>query len=247
MRDAPDLLEIARDLYRLRIPGGDAHQLNAYIWLGATGVTLFDTGWAHSASLIEAALIELGRKRTDVERVILSHFHEDHAGAAAEISTWSDAEFVAGAKDGPIIRGLLAGPTPYLTRAESAIHAVPNEPPRASPCRVDTEVIDGDLLSIAGEARVLSTPGHTTGSIAVYLPLLDVVLTGDTVAEFNGQVILGVFNVDRQATRRSALAIAATGAGIAGFGHGDPVLIEASARIQIAEDPFADPGASARR
>lgn len=118
---------------------------------------------------------------------------------------------------------------------------MPTESPRAPACRVDTEVADGDILPIAGEARVLHLPGHTPGSIALHLPRLDVLLTGDTVAEFNGQVVLGVFNVDRDETRRSALSIASTGAQIAGFGHGEPVLADASTRIRHAEDPFADP------
>ena len=64
---------------------------------------------------------------------------------------------------------------------------------------MDRVVHDGDVVECGGGAKVLEVPGHTPGSIALYLPAVDAVLTGDAVAEFNGQVILGVFNVDREA------------------------------------------------
>lgn len=235
----PDLAVIAPDLYRLRIPDGPAHALNSYLWVGPDSVALFDTGWASSASLIEAALATLGRTTSDVGQVVLSHFHEDHAGAAATIADWPHAVIVAGADEAPAIRGDVPGPLPRLTPAETAIHEQPTEPPRAKPCRVDLEVRDGDVLPIGGEARILFTPGHTAGSLALHLPQLDVVLTGDTVAELHGTVILGVFDVDRELTRQSLLRIAGTGASIAGFGHGEAVLADAHARIREAEDPFA--------
>lgn len=236
----PNVLEIAPDLYRLRIPGGEAHLLNSYLWLGADSVALFDTGWVGSAPLVESALHALGRSRAHVGHVVLSHFHEDHAGGAAEIATWPNAVIVASASEAPIVRGDNAGPLPRFTAAEMTIHAEPTEAPRAPACRVDVEVADGDTLPIAGEARVLQTPGHTPGSIALHLPQLGAVLTGDTVAEFHGEVVLGVFNVDRAKTQQSVLAIAGTGAPIAGFGHGEAVMEDASARIGHAKDPFAD-------
>lgn len=74
----------------------------------------------------------------------------------------------------------------------------------------------------------------------MYLPAADAVLTGDAVAEFNGQVILGVFNSDRQVAARSLSRLAATGAEIGGFGHGEAILEKASARIATAIDAFGE-------
>ena len=239
MTAGPDLALVAPDLYRLRVPDGPAHALNCYLWVGPDGVALFDTGWAHSASLVERALRELGRSTADVGHVVLSHFHEDHAGAAAEISGWPNAIVVASALEAPAVRGDVPGPLPVLTPAETAIHEQPTEPPRAAACRVDLEVADGDVLPIGGEARVLVVPGHTDGSLALHLPRLDAVLTGDTVAELDGTVILGGFDVDRELTRQSLLRIADTGAAVAGVGHGEALLADAHARIRDADDPFA--------
>lgn len=239
---SPDLQQLAPCLYRLRIPTGPAHLLNCYLWLDSDGVTLIDTGWPDSAELISAALSALGRTRADVRRIVLTHFHEDHTGLAAEIATWASVEIIAGAGDAPYVAGARRGPLPVLTDLEKTIHAESDEPSHGPPCRVDREVNDGEILEFAGGARVIGAPGHTPGSIALYLPAVDAVLTGDAVAEFNGDVILGVFNTDRESASRSLTGIAATGAGIAGFGHGEAVLVNASERIAAATDPFAPAG-----
>lgn len=235
---ALDLQRLAPSLYRLRIPGVRAHLLNCYLWLGPDGVTLIDTGWPDSATLIEQALHHLGKDRADVTRIVLTHFHEDHVGAAAEIAAWSTAEVVAGKADSSFVTGDGRGPIPVLTDGERALHPGFDEPPHGPACSVDRAVNDGDVVDFAGGARVIAVPGHTPGSIALYLPDADAVLTGDAVAEFNGQVILGVFNTDREAALISLSRLAATGAQIAGFGHGEAVLENAVDRIATAVDVF---------
>ncbi|MDV3123970.1 MBL fold metallo-hydrolase [Mycobacterium sp. 21AC1] len=235
----PDLLQMAPSLYRLRIPGDEAYLLNSYLWLDPDGVTLIDTGWPDSAELIVDALAVLGMRRLHVKRIVLTHFHEDHCGSAAEIAEWADVEVIAGARDASYVRGALPGPIPVLTAGERTLHDDFDKSSHGPPCRVDRAVTDGEVLDFAGGALVLSVPGHTPGSIAVYLPEADALLTGDAVAEFNGQVILGVFNTDRRAARESLGKLAATGAQIAGFGHGEAVLTDAAARIENASDPFS--------
>lgn len=143
MTAEPDLLEIAPALYRLRIPGSDAHLLNSYLWLGPDEVALFDTGWASSAAVIAAALVRLGRSPSDVGHVVLSHFHEDHAGAAAKTSTWPNSVIVAGATESSVISGAEGGPLPRFSAAERTIHDEPSEPPRARACRVELQVAGG--------------------------------------------------------------------------------------------------------
>ncbi|QIM18771.1 MBL fold metallo-hydrolase [Leucobacter coleopterorum] len=233
------LSRLTANLHRLLIPGGPAHLLNAYIWLEDDEVTLIDTGWPGSAPLFESALAQLGRSRSDVVRIVLTHFHEDHTGSAAEIAGWGDVEVVAGALDAPFVAGTSAGPLPMLTTSERTIHAESEEPPHGPLCHVGREVRNGDLLDFAGGTRVLETQGHTPGSISLFLPAANAVLTGDAVAEFNGEVILGVFNTDRKAAQQSLEIIADTGAQIAGFGLGNPILKDAHRLIREARVPFA--------
>jgi glyoxylase-like metal-dependent hydrolase (beta-lactamase superfamily II) len=52
-------------------------------------VTVVDTGWADSAPVIARALELLGRRTSDVERIVLSHLHDDHVGSAATVAQWS--------------------------------------------------------------------------------------------------------------------------------------------------------------
>ncbi|SER11040.1 Glyoxylase, beta-lactamase superfamily II [Mycobacterium sp. 88mf] len=239
VRSMADLQQLAPSLYRLRIPGERAHLLNSYLWLDGEGVTLIDTGWPDSSGLIAEALAALGMRRLHVKRVVLTHFHEDHCGAAAEIADWSDVEVIAGKGDAEFIRGDESGPLPVLTDSERTLRPDFDASPHGPACRVDRVVGDGDVLDFAGGARVIGVPGHTPGGIALYLPAADAVLTGDVVAEFNGQVIVGVFNTDRAELADSVSKLAATGAQRAGFGHGEPILTDAAAQIAKAVDVFA--------
>ncbi|MGB8962785.1 MAG: MBL fold metallo-hydrolase [Pseudonocardiaceae bacterium] len=78
----------------------------------------------------------------------------------------------------------------------------------------------------------MSTPGHTNGSIALYPPEPEVLITGDIAAEYGGDVILGVFNLDRAEAAASFRRIADLDAEAACFGHGELLIGQASARLQ---------------
>jgi glyoxylase-like metal-dependent hydrolase (beta-lactamase superfamily II) len=55
--------------------------------------------------------------------VLLTHWHPDHAGSAAEIGAWPDVKVWAHRVDAPIIRGETYGSFPYLTHAEEGLYA----------------------------------------------------------------------------------------------------------------------------
>ena len=107
--------------------------------------------------------------------------------------------------------------------------------PPAPPARVDHEREDGDVLAFGGDAHVLAVPGHTDGSIALYLPHSGVLFTGDTIAAGkNGQVILGPFNLNRYEAARSFRRLAALDSTSAMFGHGAPILTNAATVLREA-------------
>ncbi|SDK08759.1 Glyoxylase, beta-lactamase superfamily II [Nonomuraea maritima] len=213
-------VEIRPELHVLLLEFGQA-----YLWNDAGALTLIDSGIATSGGEIAAAVGVLGFRRSDVERVVLTHFHEDHCGGAAEVSGWGDVTVMAHRLDAPVIRGERSAPPPLLTDEERALHHALGAHllPPAPPCRVDRELEDGDVIDLGGGARVIHTPGHTDGSIALHLPHAGVLFTGDTVAHAAGQVMPGVFNVDRAETLRSFRRLAAIDASLACVGHGDPV------------------------
>jgi len=89
---------------------------------------------------------------------------------------------------------------------------------------VDHEVTGGDMLDIAGGALVVAAPGHTDGSLALFLQGPRVLFTGDTVAEHDGVVMRGVFNLDGERTAASFRGLAELDADVVCFGHGRPVV-----------------------
>jgi glyoxylase-like metal-dependent hydrolase (beta-lactamase superfamily II) len=226
--------EIRQHLFRLLLG-----RYQAYLWVDQDGTTLVDTGERGSGRLIGEALEEIGLRPQDVDRIVLTHFHADHAGSAAELVVSTQAEVVAHAADTPVIQGESPGPSPNLTDFERELHAqVAADLPPAPPVHVDHRVHDGDLLDFAGGVRVISTPGHTEGSIALHLLEHGICLTGDIAAEHQGQVMLGVFNLDREVATQSLLRVADLDIDVACFGHGDPVHVDAARRLrQAAEMP----------
>jgi glyoxylase-like metal-dependent hydrolase (beta-lactamase superfamily II) len=212
----------------------------AYLWQDPGSLTLIDTGPAGSGRAIAEVVEALGRQPGDVRRVILTHFHDDHAGAAAEVRTWGNGVMLAHRLDASVIRGLIPGPPPQLTDAERDLYArvvTTGGIPSAPAARVDVEVGDGDLVDFGGGAAVVGTPGHTDGSIAIYLPEHRLVFTGDSAARTpDRRVVLGPFNTDRDRAIDSLRCLAELDADVACFGHGDPVMTGASGMLHAAAD-----------
>jgi glyoxylase-like metal-dependent hydrolase (beta-lactamase superfamily II) len=212
----------------------------AYLWQDPGSLTLIDTGPAGSGRSIAEAVEGLGYQVGDIRRVVLTHFHDDHAGAAAEVGDWAHAAMLAHRLDAPVIRGQVSGQPPQLTDAERDLYArivIAGGIPPAPPARVDIELSDGDLVDFGGGAVVVGTPGHTDGSIAIYLPEHRLVFTGDSAARApDGRVILGAFNIGRDRAVDSLRRLAQFDADVACFGHGDPLTGGASGPLQVAAD-----------
>ncbi len=197
-----------------------------YAWRDGDSVTLIDTGAPGSGAEISAAV-------TGIERIVLTHGHVDHVGSAAELRESTGAAVMAGAGDAAVIRDGAEMPPPVFEDWEIPIHErVSAGLPAAAPAvPVDRKLHDGDVLDFGGGAQVLAIPGHTEGSIAVYLPDHRVLFAGDTIANV-GSVMLGVFNQDRPRTVSSFQRLAALDVETACFGHGEPIAAGAGDQIR---------------
>ncbi|MEU8032905.1 MBL fold metallo-hydrolase [Streptomyces sp. NPDC049099] len=227
-----DVITLLPRLHLLRFPVGQA-----YLWRDDDALTLVDAGTIGAGRAIADAVTALGHTPGDVRRIVLTHFHEDHAGGAGEFAALSGAEVLAHHLDAPFVRGELTGPPPLFEEWELPIHAAAAQRlPEGTPVppAAVTGVSDGEVLDFGGGARVIHVPGHTDGSIALFLPEEGVLFTGDAVAAspFDGTVIPGVFNLDRPRLLASLGTLADLGAEVACFGHGDPVVGDAAPALR---------------
>ncbi len=197
-----------------------------YVWRDGDSVTLIDTGAPGSGAQILAAV-------SGIDRIVLTHGHTDHTGSAAELRDSTGATVMAGAGDAAVIRGEAVMPPAVFEDWEIPIYERVSAglPRTAPPVPVDRELNDGDVLDLGGGAHILAIPGHTEGSIAVYLPEHRVLFAGDTVANV-GSVMLGTFNQDRARTVESFKRLASLDVDTACVGHGEPITGDARDRLR---------------
>ncbi len=167
-------LEIVPGVYQLR---AIACQVFALV---GRDVTLIDAGAPGGGRLVLRQLRRLGIAPRDVKRIVLTHYHIDHRGAARELQLATGAELLAHRSEAPYLRGLLPYPNPVREGPFIGIAGRVLSIARGRPLEV-RELEDGEILDVRGGLRVLHSPGHTQGSIALYLEGERLLLAGDTM------------------------------------------------------------------
>jgi glyoxylase-like metal-dependent hydrolase (beta-lactamase superfamily II) len=120
----------------------------------------------------EADLIleEIKRKRLKPVAILATHGHFDHVMAAGEIQASYDIPFYIDKKDRFLIERLDRTAAHYLTYQ-----------PVMLPIRKIEYLKEGQLKIEDLKLKVLSTPGHTPGSVCFYSKEEGVLFTGDTL------------------------------------------------------------------
>ncbi|MBI1407930.1 MAG: subclass B3 metallo-beta-lactamase [Caulobacter sp.] len=126
--------------------------LSAWLITSPKGHILIDGGMLENAPLIEANIKSLGFKLSDVDLLLNSHAHFDHAGGLAQLKKDTGAILIASVGDKWALEN---GKYPGFET-----NAALNFPP----VKVDQTVPDGGTVGIGGNILTANiTPGHTKG------------------------------------------------------------------------------------
>ena len=191
-------------------------------------VTLVDAGLRGRSANILNEVRRLGYKPSDVAHIIITHHHADHVGSLAELKNATGAKVMAHPADAPYIDGTLPQPGPARPKWLSRMLSPFNSMWAAMPAEVDRLLNDGDELPILGGIKILHTPGHTPGSICLFIPQEKLVIVGDLLAHrFRLSLPSRLFTVDMSQEVKSIKRLASLEFNIIAFGHGGPILREA--------------------
>jgi glyoxylase-like metal-dependent hydrolase (beta-lactamase superfamily II) len=221
-------MQLAPSIHRI---GSDL--VNVYLVEDETGVTIIDTGLPGHWNELQDELALMGRSGDDIRGVVLTHGDSDHLGfaerARGELGVpvfvhEADADLATGKskKKNPSWGKFKVGPTLgflwYAARRGGL---------RTTPLAEVEKVRGGETLNLPGSPQILSIPGHSPGSIAIFVPLVGAVFVGDALTTRN--VLTGVvgpqpapFTLDEERAAVSLAELESLDATWVLPGHGAP-------------------------
>lgn len=214
-------MEIAPNVHAL-----DVRNVSVFA-ITEAGLTLIDAGLAGSRPHIARALEAIGRSEDEIERIICTHGHLDHAGGVRELV---DAAHAAG-RDIEVrihpadlagvslsFREALAAPQGG-TRRGHVLQSMTPHPGAAVPLE------DGDVLPILGGLEAIHTPGHTPGSVCLYARGPRILFTGDVLQVRRGHLAFAspIFSHDHAQARASVQRLTHLDVDMLAFSHYRPM------------------------
>jgi glyoxylase-like metal-dependent hydrolase (beta-lactamase superfamily II) len=177
-------MQIAPSIHALRLPfrvpiaPGFALERFVYSYLvyGRT-ITLIDTGVAGCEAQIFDSIRSTGRDPSEIALIILTHSHPDHIGAARVIQQATNCSIAAH----PAERGWIED-----VELQNRERPVPGFAALVGgSVQLDHELAEGDSIepdeTQAGEMLVFHTPGHSPGSISLFMHSEGALFSGDAI------------------------------------------------------------------
>ena len=123
-----------------------------------------------------------------IRKMILTHYHCDHIGAAAEARRRLDVEVYSSALAAPAIR---RGDEQAVALDVAKAAKFYPEDYVLPPCPVDVELVEGDIIQAGGlELETFETPGHCDGHLSFIMRGGDrIYLLGADLVFWGGKVI----------------------------------------------------------
>jgi glyoxylase-like metal-dependent hydrolase (beta-lactamase superfamily II) len=216
---------------------GKGGRVRAFLLDTGNELTLVDTLFEDDGRQVLSAIDALGRKPSDVKRIVITHAHRSHLGGVAALKRATGATVLAHEWEADIIGGDRRAQPGTLTPL-TPLKLIPFRlglrfnRPKHHPCPVDETIAEGDA---AGPLHVLFTPGHSPGHLAFHWPEKNFLIVGDSIATWPsfGPGWRG-FNLNPRQHRASLERVAALEPSIVGVGHGDPITDAAAERVHEA-------------
>lgn len=191
---------------------------NSFLVESDDGLTLVDTGTTKEVGALLRAVADAGRAPADISRIVLTHAHPDHVQAAPELRERTGARVLVHHADAA---WLALGHVPPEGRSGAGARNYDRLPAaRWTPFQADDTLSDGDVV---GGLRVVHTPGHSPGHVALLHEPTGTLLVGDAVFRTTRLGLgPGTFAAD-PAGQAASLARLPADVTAVGFGHGDPL------------------------
>lgn len=137
-------------------------------------ITLIDSGVSYHYPDLQELAAEAGVKLSDIDLVINTHCHQDHAGGNYRLKQENPLiTFWTHAKSKPMIEDI---DSQFKVRPVPGFYTL-----MGGSVPVDRVLSDGEEIDLGFPVRVLSTPGHSADSISLYLPEDDLLICGDSI------------------------------------------------------------------
>jgi glyoxylase-like metal-dependent hydrolase (beta-lactamase superfamily II) len=137
--------------------------------------SIFGDQQTHEAIVIDPGdelskiIAVLDRHQLTVKAIIVTHGHIDHVAGAAQLRALTGAPVYMNENDDALLKAL-------DVQAGWLGTETPERP------QIDTPAVDGVSLKLAGaDFNILLTPGHTEGSLSVWIPQEHKLIAGDTL------------------------------------------------------------------
>jgi len=220
--------------------------VNAYFIEAEDGsLTLVDAGTPSNAQRILDAAAMLGKKPSDLRRVVLTHLHYDHSGSLASLveatgaAVWAHPAEAALLETGCAARPFFPGPG-VLNHLLVALMSKGAES-KVRPCPGILPLTDGMEIPETGGLKAIFIPGHTQGHTVYLFPNAGaahearprVLFLGDEIFHIT-RLAWGFVYEDFPKARESLGRMCALDFSVACFGHGRPLAVKAAERIRAA-------------